>query len=92
MRRSFILFAACSIITVTAAFAQMAPLLADRGAVHQAPSYSSVSTTSSPSDAMAKIKETAKACYPVFAECTKNSDCCSGFCRSGRVTAYCDYR
>jgi len=30
------------------------------------------------------------ACYPVGGECTKNSDCCTGFCRSGLQTAYCD--
>jgi hypothetical protein len=34
---------------------------------------------------------TAKTCYPVWGQCTKDSDCCTGFCRVGRVYAYCDY-
>ncbi len=39
----------------------------------------------------AKNKQIRLACYPVFVECTKDSDCCTGFCRVGRVTAYCDH-
>jgi hypothetical protein len=45
-----------------------------------------------PSRAMAEAKALARTCYPVFAQCTKDSDCCTGFCRVGRVTAYCDYK
>jgi hypothetical protein len=33
----------------------------------------------------------AKTCYPVWGQCTKDSDCCTGYCRVGRVYAYCDY-
>ena len=39
---------------------------------------------------MARTKKIRMACYPVGGECTKNSDCCTGFCRAGRVAAYCD--
>lgn len=48
--------------------------------------------TAAPSRAMAEAKTLARACYPVFAQCTKDSDCCTSFCRVGRVTAYCDYK
>jgi hypothetical protein len=34
---------------------------------------------------------TARTCYPVWGQCTKDSDCCTGYCRVGRVYAYCDY-
>ena len=44
-----------------------------------------------PLPATVEAKTLARACYPVFAQCTKDSDCCTGFCRVGRVTAYCDY-
>lgn len=33
----------------------------------------------------------AKTCYPQWGQCTKDSDCCTGYCRVGRVYAYCDY-
>jgi hypothetical protein len=38
-----------------------------------------------------RTKKPRTACYPVWAQCTKDADCCTGFCRVGRVTAYCDY-
>jgi hypothetical protein len=37
------------------------------------------------------VQRTAKTCYPVWGQCTKDSDCCTGYCRVGRVYAYCDY-
>ena len=42
----------------------------------------------------ARHKTSTKSCYPVYGECTKDSDCCTGFCRpgSGRYPAYCDYK
>jgi hypothetical protein len=33
----------------------------------------------------------AKTCYPVWGQCTKDSDCCTGYCRVGKIYAYCDY-
>jgi len=66
------------------------PILADGAIVLQSVSYSPMEAISSPSGSMARTKKIKMACYPVGGECTKNSDCCTGFCRSGRVTAYCD--
>lgn len=66
------------------------PMLADGAVMPQYVSYSPMETTSSPSGSMARTKKIRMACYPVGGECTKNSDCCTGFCRSGRVAAYCD--
>jgi hypothetical protein len=66
------------------------PILADGATVLQRVSYPPVDMASSPSGSMARTKKIRMACYPVGGECTKNFDCCSGFCRSGRVTAYCD--
>jgi hypothetical protein len=67
------------------------PLPADAGLLGI--SYSSADASPAPSGSMAGLKKLARAaCYPVFAQCTKDSDCCTGFCRVGRVTAYCDYK
>jgi len=66
------------------------PILADGAIVPQPVSYSPMDGISSPSGPMARTKEIRMACYPVGGECTHNSDCCTGSCRSGRVTAYCD--
>jgi hypothetical protein len=66
------------------------PMLADGAIVPQPVSYSPMDVTSSPSSPVARIKKIRMACYPVGGECTKNSDCCTGFCRSGLQTAYCD--
>jgi hypothetical protein len=66
------------------------PLLASGAVAPQTVSYSPNDAMSSPARSMAKTKKLRIACYPVGVECTKNSDCCTGFCRSGRVTAYCD--
>jgi hypothetical protein len=64
--------------------------------VPQAVSYRPPETLSSPSGARAETRAATKnvrmACYPVWAECTKDSDCCTGYCRVGRVTAYCDHK
>jgi hypothetical protein len=66
------------------------PLLTGRTIVSRPVSYSPNDAISSPSGSMARTKEIKIACYPVWGECTKDSDCCTGFCRVGRVTAYCD--
>ena len=66
------------------------PSLADGAIVPQPVSYSLSDATPSPSDALARPKMLRMACYPVWGQCTKDSDCCTGFCRVGRVTAYCD--
>lgn len=60
-------------------------VLADGAIVPQPVSHSQSGAISSPSGAMAKT------CYPQWGQCTKNSDCCTGYCRVGRVYAYCDY-
>jgi hypothetical protein len=66
------------------------PILADSAIVARPVSYSPADAISSQSGSMARTNKIRLACYPVGGECTKNSDCCTGFCRSGRVTAYCD--
>jgi len=66
------------------------PLLANEIITPQQISYSPQDALSSPSGSMARNKKIRMACYPVGGECTKNSDCCTGFCRSGLSTAYCD--
>jgi hypothetical protein len=66
------------------------PTLADSAIVPQPVSYSPVDGTTSPSGSMARTKKIRMARYPAGGECTKNSDCCTGFCRAGRVAAYCD--
>jgi hypothetical protein len=68
------------------------PSLADGAIVSQPVSYFASDVISSPSGSIARTKTLRMACYPVWGECTKNSDCCTGFCRVGRVTAYCDYK
>ncbi|MGA8481386.1 MAG: hypothetical protein WB696_25740 [Chthoniobacterales bacterium] len=64
------------------------PMLADGAIVPQPVSYSPMDAT--PSGSMARTKKIRMACYPVGGECLKNSECCTGFCRSGLTTAYCD--
>jgi len=64
--------------------------LAEDMIVPQPISYSPPDGSSPFSGAMARTKKIRMACYPVGGECTKNSDCCTGYCRSGLATAYCD--
>jgi hypothetical protein len=64
--------------------------LAESAIVPQPVSYSPTDAVASPSGPMARTKKIRMACYPAGGECTKNSDCCTGFCRAGRVAAYCD--
>ena len=66
------------------------PLLAEGAIVPQPVSYSPGDTITSPSGATARTDKLRMACYPVWGQCTKDSDCCTGFCRVGRVAAYCD--
>jgi len=66
------------------------PLLADGAIAPQPVSYSAVDAISSPSGAVARTKKIRMACYPVGGECMKNSDCCTGFCRTGLSSTYCD--
>jgi hypothetical protein len=66
------------------------PMLADSAIVPQSVSYSPMDAMSPPSGSMVRTNKTRMACYPAGGECTKNSDCCTGFCRAGRVAAYCD--
>lgn len=85
-RSRLFLFAVALVLAVLAQGMQQ--LLADGAIVAQPVSFS-------PDDPMSlsattKIKKLRIACYPVWAECTKDSDCCTGFCRAGRVAAYCD--
>jgi hypothetical protein len=66
------------------------PTLADSAIVSQLVSYSPMDAAPSPLGSMARTKKIRMACYPAGGECTKNSDCCTGFCRAGRVAPYCD--
>jgi hypothetical protein len=66
------------------------PLLADGAIAAQPVSYSPGDAIASPSGATAGPHKLRMACYPVWGQCTKDSDCCTGYCRVGRVTAYCD--
>jgi hypothetical protein len=68
------------------------PVLAAGAIVPLPVSYTSSDAISSPSGATARTKKIRMACYPVWGQCTKDSDCCTGFCRVGRVTAYCDHK
>jgi hypothetical protein len=68
------------------------PALADGPIVPQTVSYSQSDTTSAPSGSAARAQKLRMACYPVWGQCTRDSDCCTGYCRVGRVTAYCDYK
>ena len=52
--------------------------------------YSPIDGISIPSGSTVRTNKLRMACYPAGGECTKNSDCCTGFCRAGRVAAYCD--
>ncbi len=65
------------------------PLLADGAIVPQPVSYSPMDASSS-SGSMARTNKIRMACYPKGGECTRNSDCCTGYCRSGLMTAFCD--
>jgi hypothetical protein len=66
------------------------PTLADHTFAPQPISYSLRQAISSPSGPMARTEKIRMACYRVGGECTKDSNCCTGFCRAGRVAAYCD--
>jgi hypothetical protein len=68
------------------------PMLADTVIVLQPVSYAPMDEMSSPSSASAtRTSRIRMACYPAYVQCTKNSDCCSGFCRTGLSQTYCDY-
>jgi len=77
------LFAAGLVLCVAAQGTRLAS--ADGAGAPQPVSYTQKGAISSPSGAMART------CYPQFGQCTKDSDCCTGYCRVGRVYAYCDY-
>jgi hypothetical protein len=66
------------------------PMMADGAILPQPVSYSPMDAMSSLSGSMARTKKIRTACYPVGGECTKNSDCCTGFCRAGLTAPYCD--
>ena len=68
----------------------MRPLLADGAIAPQPVSYAQSDAITSPSGATARPHKLRMACYPVWGQCTKDSDCCTGYCRVGRVAAYCD--
>ena len=69
------------------------PVMADDVAAPQPVYYSPSDAITSPSGATARTQKLRMACYPLWGQCTKDSDCCKGFfCRVGRVTAYCDYK
>jgi hypothetical protein len=75
-------------VTALAAFVSIqntSPVLADGAGAPQPVSHGQRGAISSLSGV------TAKTCYPQFGQCTKDSDCCTGYCRVGRVYAYCDY-
>jgi len=84
------LLTAAFVLCVFAFLGQGSPTLAQSAVVPKPISYSPMDAVPSPSGSMAKIKKLRMACYPAGGECTKNSDCCTGFCRAGRVAAYCD--
>ena len=67
------------------------PLLASGTIFGQPASYSPSDATGTPSSSIARTKKLKIACYPVGGQCTKDSDCCTGFCRVGRVGTYCDH-
>ena len=60
--------------------------------VSYSPQDPTLAPTLAPGNASAGAKGIRLACYPNGGECTRNSDCCTGFCRSGLAAAYCDYR
>jgi hypothetical protein len=66
------------------------PMLADDAIVPRAISYSPMKAKSSPSGSMARTKKITQGCYPVGGDCTQNSQCCTGFCRTGLSNTYCD--
>ena len=66
------------------------PSLADEASTPQPVSYSPMDAISSPSGSVARTEKIRMACYPVGGGCTKNSDCCTGFCRTGLSRTYCD--
>jgi len=78
-----LLFAAGLVVCVSAGGTR--PVQAGGAIAPQPVSYAQRGALSSPSSAMART------CYPVWGQCTKDSDCCTGYCRVGRVYAYCDY-
>jgi hypothetical protein len=84
-----------TVTVTTAALAQdvaqiTRPMLADGANVPKPISYSPMDGKSIPSGSAARTNKLRMTCYPAGGECTKNSDCCTGFCRAGRVAAYCD--
>jgi hypothetical protein len=66
------------------------PMLADGGIAPQPVSYTPADATSSQSGSMARTKKMRMACYPVGGDCTKHSECCTGFCRTGLSNTFCD--
>ena len=86
------LFVAISFISCVFAYLGQStrPILGDDTIVPRTISYSPMNAISSPSGSMARTKKITQGCYPVGGECTQTSQCCTGFCRAGRATAYCD--
>jgi hypothetical protein len=69
------------------------PVMPQSAVAPQPVSYSPIDAIPSLPGAMARTQKLRMACYPLYGQCTKDSDCCKGFfCRVGRVTAYCDYK
>jgi hypothetical protein len=77
-----------AMVPLLVSYSPMDAMSSPSGAV--AETHSPIDATSSPSGAMAGTKKLRMACYPAGGECEHNSDCCTGFCRAGRVAAYCD--
>jgi hypothetical protein len=84
MRPTKLFFFAAGLV-VFASAQDARPALAGGAVEPQSASYSQRGVISPSSGA------TAKTCYPLWGQCTKDSDCCTGYCRVGRVSAYCDY-
>ena len=85
-------FVAISFVSCVFAFLGQStrPTLADGAIVPQPVSYSPMDGAFIPSGLTARTSKLRMACYPAGVGCTKNSDCCTGFCRSGTVASYCD--
>ena len=65
------------------------PILADGALLPQPVSYSLAEATPSPAAPIAGAKTIRMACYPLRGGCTKDSDCCSGHCRTNQRASYC---
>jgi hypothetical protein len=69
------------------------PLLAGDAIAPQLVSYVPGDATPSPSRATAATQKLKMACYRLWFQCTRETDCCPGlFCRLGNGNAHCDYK